>query len=128
MDGFVLKTKNYYFMIEGIKPMVKDWKFSHHMTFSNGAEKIEKGTIVWPDNPIDGKIILRSICTPRNKRGEWGEGEVAYFLNEDKSPEFKSIEDFIKHYTVPIPDKKEEPILPRVKVKPDAKKKPTGNK
>lgn len=110
-------------MAEEVKPMIQDWTFSHHMTFSNGAERVDKGIIVWPENPIDGKTLLRSVWTPSNKRGDWGQGEMVFFLNEDKSPEFTSIEDFIKHYTVIIPEKKEEHILPRVKVKPNAKKK-----
>lgn len=115
-------------MGEEIKPMVKDRKFRAHMSFTNGGERLDAGTVVWPGNPIDGKELLRSVWTPKSKTGEWGKGEVLFYLAEEKAPEFPTIERFIDHYTVKGPEKTMGPPTPRVKIKPDAKKKNTGDK
>jgi hypothetical protein len=103
------------------EPKIKNFGLRSHMLMENCGIRIDAGTIEWEGNPIHGKTIVRETYTPKTKMKGWGKGECTYFLDEDKSPEFKTAKEFVEHYRVKEEPKKEEPPpLPRVKVKPEA--------
>ncbi len=102
-----------------MKMEVKDFKFRSHMSLSNAGIRIDAGIIVWEGNPINGKMLVREVYTKKSKSGNYGKGQVSFFIDEEKSPGFKTIEDFVKHYTIP-PPKPPEPSKIRVTIKPEA--------
>lgn len=85
-------------MAEEIELMIKDFRFVAHWSFKNGAQRIDKGEIVWPNNILHGKTIVRIIDTPK-RGGSYGKGEASYMLDEESAPEFKTIDAFMEHYT-----------------------------
>lgn len=116
-------------MAEENYPQIKDFKFVAHWSFSNHGQRIDKGELVWPANILHGKTIVRIVDTP--KRGmQWGKSKTWYQLDEEGSPDFDTFDEFIKHYTPKEPTQPQPtlPIIVRVKAKPHAKKKTTGNK
>lgn len=104
---------------------IKNFGLRSHMNMSNCGIRVDAGAIDWPGNPIDGKTFVREVYTPKKKMGGWGTGKATFYLQSDgneKTPDFKTIEEFIDHYEI----KKSEdtgqtpPESPRVKLKPEA--------
>lgn len=78
---------------------VKNFGLRSHMTLSNKGIRVDAGEIVWPDNILHGKTIVRQVVTPRRGEHGWGKGKASFFLDEKDSPEFDSIDDFVNHYS-----------------------------
>lgn len=93
MDNKELKK-----LIEDNNIQLTNSKFVSHMTLENAGYRIDSFTIVWPGNAIDGTTVLRQVYTPRTKNKGWGKGEVLFFIDQPKSPEFRTLEEFILHY------------------------------
>lgn len=58
------------------------------------------GTIVWPGNPIHGKIVIIETVTKKDKRGAIGKSESWYYLNEGDSKILNG-DDFVAYYKTP---------------------------
>lgn len=93
-------------------------KFAMHMSLSNAGIRVDVFDITWPNNPCDGKKLNRQVDTPKTKNKGWGKGRVSFYLAEDKTPEFSTVEEFIEHYAKETTKPSEPPAEPRVRVKP----------
>ena len=77
---------------------VKDYRMIVHMNMTKAHLSKHIGTFCCPDKPLHGKQFINESKTRVLKYGEYGKTTNLYYLNEPKSPTFKTLEALIENY------------------------------
>lgn len=80
--------------MEAAVQLIKDAMDKYH-------QSKHTGTISWEGSQLDGKTICIESITPKTKNGNFRKSKQTIYLNEKGSPMFKTMDEFIKHYTTP---------------------------
>ena len=71
-------------------------EYESGIRMSNGAERIHKYTINYPNHPIDGKHFWSSTWTKYSQKSGWGKGKTVYFFKpQSNSDSFKTAIDCV---------------------------------
>lgn len=85
-------------------PQIKNKKMLIHLSMTRQHQRKDSGEIVWPGNPIDGKIIMIETITKKTpKTQRFTKVTNTYYISEPDSPMFDDVEKFISHYQIPKP-------------------------
>lgn len=71
-----------------------------HWSLSKSYHTLEVGEILWPGNDLNGKKICKESTVGRLNNGfPSNTGSCIWYLSGKETPEFKSLQEFEKHYS-----------------------------
>ncbi len=85
--------------MQGNEPILKNLKTMMHISMAREHSSMKEGVLVWPGNENDGKILCIESHTPKYKNGNFGKAKTSFYLKGKDTPMFKTIKEFIAHYT-----------------------------
>lgn len=77
---------------------VRDYSMILHMNCETVHSSKHKGTFVCEGKPLHDKEFIHESHTKVKGFMEYGDTETAFYLNEESSPSFDTIQELIEHY------------------------------
>lgn len=77
---------------------VRDYSMILHMNYKSVHSSKHKGTFVCEGSSLHDKEFIHESHTEIKGFMEYGDTKTAFYLNEDSSPNFDTIQELVKHY------------------------------